>query len=79
MAPQFFTGEQTRGKRRKLSDFFQKKAARWRTDQLEAAWSIADLRAAVEHGMELEAEEAPEEAGAALNGGVDVDQDEVMA
>ena len=56
------------------------KAARWRTAELEAAWSIADLRAAVEHGMELEAEEAPEEeAGAALNGGVDVDQDEVMA
>ena len=38
------------------------KAARWRTAELEAAWSIADLRAAVEHGMELEAEEAPEEA-----------------
>ena len=56
------------------------KAARWRTAELEAAWSIADLRAAVEHGMELEAEEAAEEeAGAALNGGVDVDQDEVMA
>ena len=56
------------------------KAARWRTEELEAAWSIADLSAAVEHGMEAEAAEAEEEAGAAPHGGgLNVDQDEVMA
>jgi hypothetical protein len=56
------------------------KAARWRTEELEAAWSIADLSAAVEHGMEAEAAEGQaEEAGAAPHGGLPVDQDEIMA
>ena len=66
------------------------KAARWRTEELEAAWSYADLAAAVERGMEQEADQSDEVGraaaapaggpvlGSTAPGGEAVDQDEVM-